>query len=142
MISKFGILYVSLIALETLVAFVLLFVWGLLTNPSNNFDKQIYDASSVVLINLWRLMFYSIPLILIFWFSFKYFNRIEIYKPIVFSIFNVLVFAGLNLLYKLHKGLPTLEFTESLFWVTILSIFLSPIILGQIPYFKRLMESI
>lgn len=142
MISKFGILYTCLIALETLVGFVLLFAWGLFNNLSNNFDKQVYDASSVVLINFWRLLFYSIPLILIFWISFKYFNRVEIYKPVVFSIFNALIFAGLNLLYKLHRGLPTLEFTESLFWVTVISIFLSPIILGQIPYFRRLMESI
>lgn len=138
MIKKFVILYVCFLLTETLMSVILSLIYGLFDNGS-----YVYNSINVPIgLNLWRLMFYSIPLILIFGISFKYFNRIEVYKPVVFSIFNVLVFAGLNLLYKLHKGLPTLEFTESLFWVTILSIFLSPIILGQIPYFRRLMESI
>ncbi len=139
MVKKLVILYVCFLLIETLMSVILSLIYGLL----NKYVSYLYNGVNVPIgLNLWRLMFYSIPLILIFWVSFKYFNRIEIYKPVVFSIFNVLVFAGLNLLYKLHKGLPTLEFTESLFWITVISIFVAPIILGQIPYFRRLMESL
>lgn len=139
MIKKFVILYVCFLLIETLMSVILSLIYGLF----NKYGSYVYNSVNVPIgLNLWRLLFYSIPLIIIFFVLFKYFNRIEIYKPIVFSIFNVLVFAGLNLLYKLHRGLPTLEFTESIFWITCISIFLSPLILGQIPYFKRLMESI
>lgn len=138
MIKKFVILYVFFLLTETLISVILSLIYGLF----NKYSSYVFNSVNVPIgLNLWRLMFYSIPLILIFWFSFKYFNSIKIYKPVVFSIFNVLIFTMLNLLYKLHKGLPTLEFTESLFWITVISIFLSPILLGQIPYLKRLMQN-
>ncbi len=139
MIKKFLILYVCFLLIETLMSITLSLIYGIF----NRYGSYLYNSINVPIgLNLWRLFFYSIPLIILFFILFKYFNRIEIYKPIVFSIFNTLIFAGLNLLYKLHKGLPTLEFTESLFWITVVSIFIAPIILGQIPYFRRLMETI
>lgn len=144
MIKKFVILYVCFLLTETIVNIILMLSFGWTFEDYDSIRS--YYLSCVqypVGLNLIRLMFYSIPLAILFFVLFKYFNRLGIsYKPVAFSIFNVLVFVGLNLLYKLHRGLPTLEFTESLFWITILSIFLSPIILGQIPYFRRLMESI
>lgn len=140
MIKKFVILYVCFLLIETLISVILSLIYGVF----NRYGSYIYNSINVPIgLNFWRLLFYFIPLAIVFFVLFKYFNRLGIsYKPVMFSIFNVLVFAGLNLLYKLHRGLPTLEFTESLFWITIMSIFLSPIILGQIPYFRRLMESI
>jgi len=140
MIKKFVILYVCFLLIETLTSIVLSLIYG----AFNRYGSYLYNSINVpVGLNLWRLMFYSIPLAILFFVLFKYFNRLGIsYKPVAFSIFNVLVFSGLNLLYKLHRGLPTLEFTESLFWIIVMSIFVAPIILGQIPYFRRLMESI
>lgn len=138
MIKKILVLYVCFLLIETILSVILSLIYGIF----NRYGSYLYNSINVPIgLNVWRLMFYSIPSIIVFFVFFKYVNRIEIYKPIVFSIFNLLLFTGLNLLYKLHKGLPTLEFTESLFWITILSIFLSPLILGKIPYFKRFMES-
>lgn len=143
MIKKFVILYVCFLLMETIVSILLLFTRGIF-DQYNTLRAFRFNVINVPIgWNLWRLMFYSIPLAIMFFVLFKYFNRLGIsYKFVVFSIFNALIFAGLNLLYKLHRGLPTLEFTESLFWITVISIFLSPIILGQISYFRRLMESI
>lgn len=138
---KHLLLYFSFFVLETVVAFILLLFWESVTKPSITFGNQIFEASIVILINLWRLLFYLIPLIIVFLASHKYFNRIKLNKSIVYAIFNVSVFIGLNFFYKFYKNLPTLDFIESLFWITIASIFISPIILGQFPYFRKLMNT-
>lgn len=138
MIRKFLILYPCFLLIETLISVILSLIYCLFAG----YGSYYYNSINVPIgLNFWRLLFYSIPMFLIFLLVFKCFNRIDIYKPYIFSIFNVLVFSVLNLLYKLHKGLPSLEFTESLFWITIISIFLAPVLLYQISYFKRLMEN-
>lgn len=138
---KLTIEYICVFLTEILISMIV----SLGYNIFDEFYFQNYLFNSInasIVWSLWRLMFYYIPLIIVFSLLFKYFNCIKIYKPVVFSVFNVLVFVGLNFIYKHHRGLPTLEFTESLFWITIVSIFLSPIILGQMLYFRRLMKNI
>lgn len=138
---KLIVIYMCIFLTEILISIIVSLGYNIF--DGFYFQNYLFNSINVSIVwNLWRLMFYYIPLIIVFFILFKYFNCIKIYKPAVFSIFNVLAFVGLNFLYKLHRGLPTLEFTESLFWITIVSIILSPIILGQIPYFRRLMENI
>ena len=141
MIGKFGILYTCFLLIETLISVILSLIYGIFEKYSSTRYYYYNSVNVPIGLNFWRLLFYSIPLVIAFFVLFKYVSRLGIsYKPIQFSIFNVLVFTGLTLLYKLHKGIPSLEFDESLFWITFISIFLTPIILGQIPYFKKLME--
>ena len=138
MIKNFVILYVCFLLIETLISVVLSLIYEAL----NRYGSYLYNSINVPIgLNLWRLMFYYLPLTILFFVLFKYFNRLGIsYKPVVFSIFNVLVFVGLNFLYK-PMDLPSFEINEFLFWITCISIIISPIVLGKIPYFKRLMES-
>jgi hypothetical protein len=74
---------------------------------------------------------------------FKYVGNIKLYKPLLFSLFNLVVYVGLSVLSRViwGKNVP-LPPEGIMFWITCVSIILSPLILGQIPYFKKLMESL
>ena len=93
--------------------------------------------------NFWRVLFYGLPFILLYFLLFKYIGNIKLYKPLLFSLFNLSVYVALSVLSRViwGKNVP-LPPEGIMFWITCISIFLSPLILGQIPYFKRLMESL
>lgn len=140
-IISFSILYAGLFFVEILIIFISLVLIDL---PQYGIDlffiKRAWYGTG--LWSIWRACYYGIPFVIIFFLVFKYMNHLDIsYKPFLFSIFNVVIFAILNFLYK-YFDLPNLEFTNNLFWITCISIFVSPLILGQISYFKKLMESI
>ena len=93
--------------------------------------------------NFWRILFYGLPFILLYFLLFKYIGNIKLYKPLLFSLFNLFVYVALSVLSRViwGKNVP-LPPEGIMFWITCISIFLSPLNLGQIPYFKRLMESL
>lgn len=93
--------------------------------------------------NFWRLLFYGIPFIILYFILFKYVGNIKLYKPFLFSLFNLFVYAALSVLSRviIGKNVP-LPPEGIMFWITCISIILSPILLGQIPYFKKLIESL
>ena len=133
-IISFLILYVSLFLVEIISCFLMLFLDSL--NYKGNFD-------GAGLWSFWRVLFYGIPFIILYFLLFKYFGNIKLYKPLVFSLFNLLVYVSLSVLSRViwGKNVP-LPPEGIMFWVTCISIILSPLILGQIPYFKKLMESL
>ncbi|MBC7412847.1 MAG: hypothetical protein H7331_10400 [Bacteroidia bacterium] len=90
--------------------------------------------------NFWRVLFYGLPFILLYFILFKYIGSIKLYKPLLFSLFNLSVYIALSVLSRViwGKNVP-LPPEGIMFWITCISIFLSPLILGQISYFKRLM---
>jgi hypothetical protein len=131
---NFSILYTSLFVVEIISSFLLLFFNS--SNYKGNFD-------GVALWNLWRILFYGLPFLIIYFLLFKYVGNIKIYKPLLFSLFNLLVYVSLSVLSRVIWGKNVPLPPEGLiFWITLMSIFLAPIILGQILYFRRLMESI
>lgn len=135
-VINFSILYASLFVIETISCFIIVlfyFIFG-------TFDlKGSFD--SAILWNFWRVLFYGIPFIILYFLLFKYVGNIKLYKPLLFSLFNLFVYVSLSVLSRVIWGKNVPLPPEGLmFWITIISIFLSPIILGQIPYFKRLME--
>ncbi len=137
-IINFIILYVSLFIIETIGCFfVVLF--------NNIFDSLDFEGSfdSVILWNFWRVLFYGLPFIILYFLLFKYVETIKLYKPVLFSLFNLLIYVGLSVLSTViwGKNVP-LPPEGIMFWVTCLAIFLSPLILGQIHYFKKLMENL
>jgi hypothetical protein len=140
MIYKTIIIYVSIIFLETISSFTFLTLNDLFDSYSAEFI--FYNSLRVPIAwNLFRMFFYYPLLLVCFFFTFKYFNKITIdYKPILFSAFDLLVYVILNFLF-MSLDLPSFEFNHILFWITNMSVFISPLILGQIPYFRRLMES-
>lgn len=131
-IINFSILYGSLFFVEIICSFLLLFFNS--SNYKGNFD-------GTILWNLWRMLFYGLPFLMLYFLLFKYFGNTKIYKPLLFSFFNLSLYVLFSFLSKIiwcsNVPLPP----ESLmFWITVISIFLAPIILYQIPYFKRLMH--
>lgn len=137
-VISFAILNTSLFVIETISCFlIVLFYFSIET-----FDlKGSFD--STILWNLWRVLFYVLPFIILYFLLFKYVGNIKLYKPLLFSLFNLLVYVGLSVLSRViwGKNVP-LPPEGKIFCVTSVAIFLSPLFLGQIPYFKKLMEDL
>lgn len=135
---NFSILYAILFVIETIICFLIVLFYFIF----ETFDlKGSFD--SAILWNLWRLLFYGLPFLILYFLVFKYFGNIRLYKPLLFSFFNVFVYVSLSILSRViwGKNVP-LPLEGTMFWVTSVAIFLTPLILGQISYFKRLMESV
>lgn len=143
MLKKAAILYTCFVFTETLACVILSIIFSLSQNFVS-FEQFIFDTVNTPIgLCLIRFIYSSLPFAITFLTVFKYIYQLDVkYKPILFSTFNLSVFVGLNLLYSLHRGLPTVEFTESLFVLITLPIFLSPLILGQLRYTRRLMDTL
>lgn len=132
-VVRFAMLYLSLLILETICCFLfVLFIY-------EGFDlKGSFDAS--ILWNLWRVIFFGVPFIVIYFLSRKHFENIKFDKPIKISIFNTFLYILLSVLSKIIWGnnIP-LPPEGSMFWSTCIATIISPIILGQIQYFRKLM---
>lgn len=137
-IISFIKLYVSLFIIEIIGCFLMVLFY--FTSDSLDF-KGSFD--SVTLWNFWRLLFYGLPLIVLYILLFKYVGNSKLYKPLIFSFFNLFVYVALSVLTRIiwGKNIP-LSLEVAMFWITCISIFLSPIVLGQIPYFRKLMENL
>jgi len=134
-ILKFSIVYIVFFVIEVFISYIFLLV-----EESFNISSTI-DAVS--LWNFWRLLFYGVPFLILYFFLFKYFKNLKIYKPLLFSIFNLLVYILLTFLSRIIFGKNIPLFPEGImFWITCLSILLAPIVLGFIPYFRGLMNKI
>lgn len=141
-VMKFLILYFNLFVIEILIVFIVLVLIDFFQYGADLFyiKKAIFGVG---LMNFWRLLFYGLPFIMLYFLLFKYFESIKLYKPLLFSLFNLLIYVSLSILSRViwGKNVP-LPPEGIMFWITCISIFISPIILGQIPYFRRLMESL
>lgn len=141
-IIKFLILYINLFIVEILFVFIVLMLIDFIQYGIDVFyiRKAFFGTG---LGSFWRVLFYGLPFIILYFLLFKYFGNIKLYKPLLFSLFNLLVYVLLSVLSRViwGKNVP-LPPEGIMFWITCISIFLSPIILGQISYFRRLMESI
>lgn len=140
-IISFSILYISLFITEILIVFTSLL---LINSIQHGFDMFFVRGAwrDTGLWSFWRVLFYGFPLIILYFSLFKYVENMKLYKPLLFSFFNLLVYVGLSVLSRIiwGKNVP-LPPEGMMFWITSISIILSPIILGQIPYFRRLMDS-
>jgi hypothetical protein len=135
---NFSILYASLFIIETTCCFLIVIFYF----SFETFDlKGSFDAA--ILWNFWRLLFYEIPFIIFFGLLFRFNTLINLkYKPVIFSIFNTSIFVLLAYLAEITWGNVPLATEGIMFKVTYLSIFLAPLVLGKIPYFKKLMISL
>lgn len=133
-VINFSILYTSLLVVEFLGSFLILFITS--SNYKGNFD-------ATVLWNFWRVLFYGLPFLILYFLLFRYIRNKKLYKPLLFSLFNLLVYTLLSLLSRViwGKNVP-LPPEGIMFWITCMSIFLSPFVLYQVAYFNRLMKSL
>jgi len=129
-----SILFISIFIFENITSFIFLIFKS--QNYSQNFD-------GVILWNFWRLLFFGLPYLLFFSLSYKYFKNIKIQDHLVLSIFNLFFYLFISILIKIiwGKNIP-LPLNNIMFLITCLSILVSPIILGKIPFFRNLMKSI
>jgi len=134
----FLILYISLFTIEAVISFLVV----LLYYSFESFDVK-GSIDSAILWNFWRVLFYGIPFMILYFLLFKHIGNIKLYKPLLFSLFNLFVYVALSVLSRVlwGKNVP-LPPEVTMFWVTSVAIFLSPLILGQIAYFRKLMESL
>lgn len=138
----FALLYISLIIVEILIVFMSLVLVVLF---QHGFDLFFIKGAwrDTGLWNFWRVLFYGLPFVILYFILFKYFDNIKLYKPLLLSLFNLSVYFTLSVLSRViwGKNVP-LPPAGIMFWITCIAIFLSPLILGQILYFKKLMESL
>jgi hypothetical protein len=137
-IINFITLYVSLFIIETIGCFLIVLFY--FTSDSLDF-KGSFD--SVILWNFWRVLFYGLPFRALYFLLFKYVGNRKLYKPLIFSFFNLFVYVTLSVLTRIiwGKNIP-LSLQVAMFWITCIAIFISPIVLGKIPYFKKLMKRV
>ena len=141
-VVSFSALYISLFIVEILIVFI-----SLVFNALFQYGFDVFFIKGAWrdtgLWNFWRVLFYGLPFIILYFMLFKYVENIKLYKPLLFSLFNLFVYVGLLVFTRVvwGKNVP-LPPEGIIFWVTCLAILLSPLILGQIPYFKKLMESL
>jgi hypothetical protein len=135
-IIGFIVLYLSLFIIETIGCFLMVLFYFI-------FDTLDFKGSfdSATLWSFWRVLFYGLPFIVLYLLLFRYIKNIKLYKPLLFSLFNLLIYVSLSVLSRViwGKNVP-LPPEGIMFWVACIAIFLSPLILGQIPYFKKIMK--
>jgi hypothetical protein len=139
---SFLALNITLLIVEMLISFICLIV---IDFTKYNVDRFFINKAWIGtgLWNFWRLLFFGLPFILLYLLLFKFLGSIKLYKPLLFSLFNLSVYVGLSVLTRVvwDKNVP-LPPEGIMFWITCTAIFLSPIILGQIPYFNKIMQSL
>ena len=137
-ILRFIILYSSLFIFETIGCFLMVLFYFIF--DSLDF-KGSFDAAA--LWGFWRIFFFGLPFIILYFLLFRYFENIKLYKPLSFSLFNLFIYVVLSVLSRViwGKNIP-LPPEGIMFWVSCVAIFLSPLILGQVNYFKKLMDSL
>lgn len=140
-IARFILFYTSLFLIEIVLSFLMLVLIDTFEFGFDSFyvSKAYYGAG---VWSFWRLLFHGLPLIIIFSLCFKYISIVKIrYKPLLFSFFNLGVYVILSLLSEFLWDNTPLPAEGSMFVITCISIFLAPIFLAQIPYFKKQMEN-
>lgn len=129
----FFLLYFCTFLLESVISyFVLLFY------ISDSDYRGCFRA--VAMWDLWRLTFYGLPFIILYFLVFKYFRNIRIHKPLSLSLFNLFAYVSFSFLSKVIWGNVPLPPEGIMFWTACVAIFISPLILGQITYFRKLMD--
>jgi hypothetical protein len=141
-VISFSILYLSLLFNEIVIIFILLTFVALF---QYGFDLFYIKGAwrDTGLWSLWRVLFFGLPFIILYFLLFKYVVYIKLYKPLLFSFFNLLTYVLLSVLSRgiWGKNVP-LPPEGIMFWVTCVSIIVSPLVLWQFSYFKRLMQTL
>jgi hypothetical protein len=138
----FSILFISLFVIEILIGFILLVLFD---NSGHDIDlfviKRAWRGSG--LWNYWRILFYGLPFIAL---KIVLFDLVRVIVPheafslSVFNLFSYFLFSYLSILF-FGENVP-LPPEGIMFWITCLSIFISPLLLYFVPFFKRTMKEL
>ena len=137
-VLNFLILYISLFIVETICYFFIFLIYFI-------FDKFSikYSFELAIVWNSLRYIYFGIPFIILFFLLFKYVGKINLYKPFLFSLFNVLIYILLSFFISIIiVDINGLNPSKLFFWLTCIPIILSPLILWQVPYYKKIMTDL
>jgi hypothetical protein len=132
---RVSLFYLALLLLEMVVCFVCL----LFVSPFK------YQASidSAILWTFWRVLFYGIPSLLVFWACYRSSSRWRPNRRLwLFSAVNVLCYVALSRASEsVWKNVP-LPAEGVMFVVTCIALVFSPLLIGQIPFFRQQLGSL
>jgi len=91
-----------------------------------------------ILYNFWRLVTYGIPFTLLLMLFLLFLKKINKFNIIFISFFNVFIFALLTILTRMLYGnnIP-IKPEGFMFWVSLLSIFITPILVFKLPIINK-----
>jgi hypothetical protein len=98
-------------------------------------------AEGALLWNLWRLIFFGLPFLLMYALIFKYLAIIRINKVLIMGIFNLCIYILFSIVYNfIWEGNALLPPHGLMFRITSISVLISPFIIDFIPFFKRIIS--
>lgn len=140
-VIKFIHLYFMLRILELIIIY-LLFLKECSTGDCFDYFYFRRAYNGILYVIVFRVEFYCIHFLLMYNWLFKHVKRLKFYTPLLFSLFNTVIYILFCYLSKGIFGTPPLPPDGTGFWWCCIAIFLSPLILGQIPHYKNLMKSL
>ncbi len=135
---NFIVLYFSIFIVEIISCFILSYFFSISIFQTSDLMGSLNVA---LLWNVWRLIFFGLPLAFIYLIFFDIIESLKISKSLLLSIINVSTYVALSVLSRLiwGKNIP-LPPEGIMFWISIITIFISPFVLQQISYFKNLIN--
>lgn len=141
-VISFSKLYLSLFFIEILIIVIFLVVIDFCKYGVDFFYVK-KACFGVGLMSFWRLLFFGLPFLFLYFLLFEYFVNLKLFKPLLFSLFNLCNYILLSFLLRvIWDNNVTLHPEGIMFWITCISIFLSPIVLGNLHYFRVLMDDL
>ncbi|KXX68549.1 hypothetical protein AVL50_22570 [Flammeovirga sp. SJP92] len=139
-VINFTVLSFSLFIIEVIITFFVMLSIDLSRYGYDQF--YLYKAlNSTGMWNFWRVLFFGVPYILLFFLFFKFLNRFTLSRPILLSFINLFIYIFLSISSRIiwGKNIP-LPPEGVMFWVTCVSIVLAPFIIRKITFCKNLMK--
>lgn len=136
-IARFLYLYLLIFILEAILNLLMDFVFHHLFQyyVPITFGRELKFMSFFVTM---RLVYFTIPIIMTHIFLIDFLNRNILYKPLIFSIINMVSY---NVLFVIFRAeFRNRDFAE--FSIMCIFCFVSPIILGRFVFFRKTMNNL
>ncbi|MGB0870932.1 MAG: hypothetical protein ACPGSD_15175 [Flavobacteriales bacterium] len=138
-IINFLKLYGLLFLIEIIISLILFLAYDIVINKEFSAFSINLVINGVLLWNIWRLIFYSLFLGVLFFFASKMINNKWSFFKL--ALFNSSVYLIVSLLFTLTGAISISKMLDSIFLVTLLAIIISPILLSIISKSKKIMPS-
>jgi hypothetical protein len=134
----FSIFYLALWLVEMMVGFGGLLFYSFYTLNTLQFHA---NMDGELLWTYWRVLFYGVPSVAIFWACYRSSAGLSSNRRLLlFSAVNLFTYVGLSVISEsIWKNVP-LPAEGILFAVTCVALVVSPLLVGQIPFFRRQMD--
>lgn len=134
-LGRLFLFFITLFIFEIIIGCLILYILTL------DFEKSI---QAVFFFNYFRLLFYSLPLTIMYLLYAKDFLSINIkYKPLLISLFNltIIIFFILMTIF-IFDFIKFIDTLNKVVFSIILSIFIAPMVVCLVPYYKRIVSKL